>query len=155
MNTQIDELVQAVRRIASDLRPSILDHFGLAAALKWQAEEWERNTGISCMLDIIDPDVKLNLERRTAMFRVFQESLTNIARHAEADQVNVLLYPDHDEVVLKVSDDGHGISPEALLPGKSLGLLGMRERIREVAGDLDISGQPGQGTTVTIRVPLG
>jgi len=151
---QADELVQIVRRIASDLRPPILDDFGLAAALEWQAREWEQRTGITCLVELPPDEVKLDRDQRTAVFRVFQESLTNIARHAQAATVTVTLTLDEGQAVLMVRDDGRGISSEALRPGKSLGLMGMRERLREVAGDLTITGSPGHGTIVTICVPL-
>ena len=154
MRDQIDELVQTVRRVASDLRPPLLDDFGLVAALKWQVEEWERRTGIACQLDLALNEAKLDRERRTAVFRVFQESLTNVARHAQATQVVMTIREDHGQLVLTIHDNGRGIDAEALRPGKSLGLLGIRERMREVGGDVEISGAPNQGTMVMVRVPL-
>jgi signal transduction histidine kinase len=154
MTSQIDELVQTVRRIASDLRPPLLDDFGLMAALEWQARAWEKQTGILCNLTLPPEEVMLNREQRTAVFRVFQESLTNVARHSQATQVNVSAHKEGGQLVLKVQDNGLGITSEALLPGKSLGLLGMRERMREVSGDFDIQGVAGEGTTVTIRLAL-
>lgn len=158
VRNQADELVQAVRRVSSDLRPPVLDDFGLGAALEWQVHEWEKRTGITCLVDLPDQEAQLDRDRRTAMFRVFQESLTNIARHAHASTVTVKLAAESEggksQMVLTVQDDGVGIPEEALQPGKSLGLLGMRERMREVQGEADIAGLPGQGTTVTIRAPL-
>ena len=154
MHSQIDGLVQSVRRIASDLRPPLLDDFGLLAAMEWQAQEWEKHTGIPCIVESQLDEVNLDTARRTAMFRVFRESLTNIARHAHATHVTATLQQEGDFIVLTVHDDGQGIAAEALLPGKSLGLMGMHERIRDVSGNLEITGAPDQGTTVTIRVPL-
>ena len=154
MRSQIDHLVQTVRRIASDLRPPLLDDFGLIAALKWQAGEWEKRTGIMCQLNLPEQEVQLDAERRTAVFRVFQESLTNVARHAQATQVVTSVSEDAEQFTLIVRDNGRGIDAEALRPGKSLGLLGIRERMRDVSGNVEISGTPGQGTTVVIRVPI-
>ena len=112
--------------------------------------EAEANQYIPFALD----EVNLDTARRTAMFRVFRESLTNIARHAHATHVIATLQQEDDFIVLTVHDDGQGIAAEALLPGKSLGLMGMHERIRDVSGNLEITGAPDQGTTMTIRVPL-
>ena len=154
MRAQIDDLVQMVRRIASDLRPPLLDDFGLLAALEWQAREWEKRTGVACLLNRPSDEIKLDRDCRTAVFRVFQESLTNVARHAQATKVMVDVKDDGTQLVLTVRDNGRGIAAEALRPGKSLGLLGMRERMREVSGDLEIEGTPGSGTCVTVRVPI-
>ena len=130
-----------------------LDDLGLVAALEWQTRAWEHETNITFELVLPVEDIAVHPERSTAIFRVFQESLTNIARHAEATQVDVTLEADGGHLLLTIHDNGQGIDPEVLRPGKSLGLLGMRERIREVSGELDIVGGPGAGTTV-IRVPL-
>ena len=154
MNGQIDGLVQTVRRIASDLRPPLLDDFGLLAALEWEAHEWEKRTGLSCQFNAKSHEINLDRQRCTVVFRVFRESLTNIARHAQATQVVATLWQEGNQVILTVHDDGRGISAEALQPGKSLGLMGMRERMLEVSGDFEIATAPGQGTTVTIRVPV-
>ena len=154
MSDQVDKLVQMVRRVASDLRPPLLDDFGLVAALEWQAQEWEKQTGIQCDLTLLSQEVALDRERRTAVFRVFQESLTNIARHAHATQVDVNLQSDDKLLLLVIHDNGNGIAAETLRLGKSLGLMGMHERMREVNGELEIQGVPGEGTTVTIRLAL-
>lgn len=156
MSAQIDDMVKMVRRIASDLRPSILDDFGLVAAMEWQAQEWGQRTGITCRLDasLVPEDLQLGSECRTAMFRVFQESLTNVARHARATRVAATLQLDDDQLVLTVQDNGRGIDAALLINSKSLGLLGMRERVREVGGTFDIHSAPGQGTTVRVQVPL-
>jgi signal transduction histidine kinase len=151
---QIDELVQTSRRISYDLRPSMLDDFGLFAAIEWQAHDWERRTGITCKLDLGDVEVSLDSASRTAVFRAFQESLTNIARHAQATQVHVSAQVRDNHMLLSVRDNGCGISMDKASNGKSMGLLGMRERIREVAGDVDISGKVGEGTIVVFRVPI-
>jgi signal transduction histidine kinase len=155
MRAQIDSLVQNVRRISYDLRPSMLDDFGLLAAMEWQAHEWERRTGIACRLDFApEALVELDDRSRTAVFRAFQESLTNIARHAQATEAVVSIQLIDGLMLLMVQDNGQGIRPEAMQSNKSLGLVGMRERMREVGGDVEIASVAGQGVTVTLRVPL-
>lgn len=151
---QTDAMVRSVRRIASDLRPPLLDDLGLLAALEWQAREFQERTGITCHLEMPTQDWDLESDVRTAVFRVFQESLTNIARHAHATQVVASIQQEADQIVLHVQDNGHGISANVLQNGKSFGLLGMRERIQEVFGDFEITSAPGNGAKVTIRVPL-
>lgn len=155
MRAQIDALVQAVRRISYDLRPSMLDDFGLLAAMEWQALEWQRRTDITCRLVFV-PDLQVDLSdrSRTAVFRAFQESLTNIARHSHATEVVVTAELAAGQLVLTVKDNGKGIGEDALHSAKSLGLMGMRERMREVNGDVEITSVAGEGVTVTLRVPL-
>ncbi len=159
-NGQIDELaamidatVQTVRRIASDLRPAVLDDLGLIPALEWQAQEFQKRTGIPCRFSSFTDELELDRESSTAIFRVFQESLTNIARHAQATEVTAALERNERYLALQVRDNGRGINMNELNNLKSLGLIGMRERMRQVAGALDIQGAPGQGTTVLIRLP--
>lgn len=156
MRAQIDELVQNVRRIATDLRPSILDDFGLVAAMEWQAQEWGQRTGIECQMDasLMPADLEIDDGRRTALFRVFQEALTNVARHAHATHVLVTLSLADGRLVLSVQDDGRGMDVAGRPNGTSLGLAGMRERIREVGGDFAVASMPGRGTTVRVQVPL-
>lgn len=144
--------VQSVRRICSGLRPGILDDLGLTAAIEWQAKEFEARTGISCQISIPSEDLEVDGDRATAIFRIFQECLTNVMRHAEARSVCASLYQEDESVILVVKDDGKGFS-EAGVPG-SLGLLGMKERAEVCGGDLRISSSPGNGTTVNLRVPL-
>jgi signal transduction histidine kinase len=156
LRRQIDVLVQSVRRISYDLRPSMLDDFGLFATMEWQAQEWSERTGIPIQLDLPrGADMSLNDKTRTAVFRVFQESLTNIARHAHATRVDVATTVEDAFLALRVQDNGNGMRPEALQNSASLGLIGMRERMREVGGDVEISSVLGKGTTVVIRVPAG
>lgn len=150
----IDTLVQTVRQIATELRPAILDDFGLAAAIEWQSQEFEKRSGITCQVKTLVEDVPLDRDGATAIFRVFQETLTNVARHAQASRVEVTLDQRGDCLVLEVSDNGRGISTSRLSSAKSLGLAGMRERISLLSGELEIRSARGQGTTVRITVPL-
>jgi two-component system sensor histidine kinase UhpB len=154
MSAQIDATIHTVRRIATELRPGVLDSLGLAAAIEWQAAEFQERTGIRCEMKI---DVTEKIWERnfsTACFRIFQETLTNIIRHANATCVEVRLAQDDHELVLTVSDNGRGITETEIAHPRSIGLAGMKERATQVGGEVSFSGQPGQGTVVTLRVPL-
>ena len=150
----IDSTVQMVRRIAADLRPGILDNLGLVAAVEWQASEFQSRTGISCRVSSNLRDATLASESATAVFRIFQETLTNVARHAQATSVSVDLGEQAGRIILQVADNGRGIDLVEVTQSKSVGLLGMRERAAILGGDLVISGAPGQGTTVVLSVPV-
>jgi PAS domain S-box-containing protein len=149
----VDETVQNVRRISSELRPAILDDLGLFDALEWHAEEFQKRTGITCTIKAPRQRLELGPDLGIALFRICQESLTNVARHAGARAVRIGLGSTRDHVVLEVRDDGAGIPPSALTDAKSLGLLGMRERARAFGGDVVIHGAPGQGTVVRAKIP--
>jgi PAS domain S-box-containing protein len=148
----IKEGVQSVRRICSGLRPGILDDLGLAAAIEWQANEFASRTGISCKISIPSAELHLDGDRATAIFRIFQECLTNITRHAEAQSVSASLSTQDEDLLLVVQDDGKGFC-ESEAAG-SLGVLGMKERAKVCGGDLQLASSPGKGTTVTVRVPV-
>jgi PAS domain S-box-containing protein len=149
-----DAAVNTVRRIASELRPVALDDLGLAEAIEWQAGQFQARTGIVVMCDCQLENVKLRREHSTAVFRIFQEALTNVLRHARATRVDVALKREFGRLTLTVSDNGRGITEEERMGAQTLGLLGMRERANLVGGELDINGDEGKGTTVTVRVPV-
>ena len=149
----IDSAIQTVRKIASGLRPEILDEMGLVAAIDWQAKDFQKRTGIRTRVELPPEGIKLDLERSTTTFRIFQEILTNVARHAHATRVEVKFDITDAHMTLEVADNGVGI-PEAKLNGKSLGLLGIQERALHLNGDVAISGTSGQGTRVTVNIPL-
>ncbi len=149
----VDTTIQMVQRIATELRPGLLDHLGLVAAIEWQAQEFAERTEVDCELQLGDEDIVLERGLATAIFRIFQESLTNVARHAEATRVRVELEDNPDELVLVVLDDGKGITESQVSDPKSLGLIGMRERVRAWDGDVAFQNVPGRGTAVTVRVP--
>ena len=152
--TQVKETVNAVRRISAELRPSILDDLGLGAAMEWLAHDFACRTGIDCAVSV-PSNVSIAAERGTVVFRMCQEALTNVARHAGASHVSIDLMIDADErLVLEVSDNGRGITEEEIRRPDSLGLLGMRERAFLLGGVAEVKGTPGQGTTVTVRVPF-
>ena len=150
----VDDTVQMVRAIATQLRPGLLDDLGLVAAIDWQAEDFQKRSGISCVLTLPDNDPCVSRDQATALFRIFQEILTNVARHAQAAKVWIYLGEEQSAVVLEVEDNGVGISPAQMAERRSLGLLGMRERAAAFGGAVEIAGAPGHGTTVIVRMPL-
>jgi two-component system sensor histidine kinase UhpB len=151
----VDQTVQSVRRIAAELRPSMLDDLGLEAALEWAAEDFQARTGTPCSISLPEEDIAPDQEHATALFRIFQETLTNIARHAAATEVNARLSNQDGVLLLEVRDNGKGVKLEQLSAPTSLGILGMRERALLLGGDLTITGAPGQGTMVSARIPVG
>jgi signal transduction histidine kinase len=150
---RLDETIQSVRKIATELRPGILDDLGLVAAVEWAAEEFQARTGTKCRVSLPDGEIAMDPERATALFRIFQETLTNVARHANATEVNARLGTENGDLVLEVHDNGQGIDEKELLAGRSLGIMGMRERAWLLHGDFTIGSVPGQGTTVKVRIP--
>jgi PAS domain S-box-containing protein len=151
-----DNATQSVHRIISDLRPSVLDHLGVWAAIDWLAEQWQARTGVRCKVDIDDVvrGYTLGGERATSVFRIVQESLTNVARHAAATRVDVYARLDRTTLNLEIRDDGKGITQDQLLSLDSPGLLGMHERARRLGGELSVRGEPGAGTRVLLRLLL-
>jgi signal transduction histidine kinase len=149
----VDNTINVVRRIASELRPSILDDLGLVEAIEWQAQKFQAQTGIICQCDCALENVELGQDQSTAVFRILQEALTNILRHAQATRVDITVRTEDGQFVLTISDNGRGITEEEKSGRQSLGLLGMRERAHLVGGRIDINGK-GQGTVVIVRVPL-
>jgi PAS domain S-box-containing protein len=150
-----DGTINAVRRIASELRPSILDDLGLLEAIEWQTQQFEIRTGIQCRCDCALQTIPLGNQQSTAVFRIVQEALTNILRHAQATRVDVAMKKEDGAFVLTVTDNGRGITPAEMDRRESLGLLGMRERAHLIGGEVDIVGLTGTGTTLCVRVPLG
>lgn len=148
-----DATIATVQRIATGLRPGVLHDLGLVAALRWQAREFEARSGVSVQLALPDVDPRVDLARATAVFRIFQELLTNVARHAEARRVQVRLAEDGGWLVLDVEDDGRGMADPSAIGPSSLGLLGVRERARAFGGELVISSRPGHGTQARVSVP--
>jgi signal transduction histidine kinase len=144
-----------VRRIAHELRPAVLDDFGLLAALEWQLSEFQKRSGLTTEWRCAIDDLPLSNEAAIACFRIVQEALTNVARHAQASRVTVTLERDGEHVLLQVTDDGRGLPADRASTTSHLGLVGMRERADLLAAKLDIASAPGQGTTVTLRVPVG
>ncbi len=154
MSAGIDTTIQTVRRISTELRPGILDNLGLVAAIEWQASEFQTRTGIACVVSTTVSDTLWDQDFNTVFFRIFQETLTNIIRHANATRVDVHLAVETGCLVLTVRDNGRGITDEEIANTRSIGLIGMRERAALVGGDIELQGRPGHGTTVVVRIPL-
>jgi PAS domain S-box-containing protein len=149
----VKDTIQCVRRISSELRPSILDDLGLGAAVEWLAHDLQARTGIECTVEVPE-GLELSPELATPLFRVCQEALTNVTRHAQATRMTVTLDRSPTRISLVVRDNGRGITGEEIRRSGSLGLLGMKERVGMLGGTLEIEGHPGQGTTVAIRIPF-
>ena len=151
----VDGALDTTRRISRQLRPSVLDVLGLRAGIEWQLEEFQARTGIQSEL-VGDPDLSgLDDDASIAMFRILQEALTNVMRHARASTVIVTVEREHDAVLMEVTDDGRGFTPPDTPYHVSLGLLGMRERAAALGGATTLTSRPGAGTTVRVRLPLG
>jgi PAS domain S-box-containing protein len=150
----VDNMIVTLRRIASELRPRTLDDLGLPAALESQAQEFESRTGIRCSVTLPDEPLVLDVDTSVAIFRIFQESLTNVARHARASRVEARLKAENDQIVFQIFDNGRGFDPEEAKARKSLGIVGMQERAFILKGDLKIEGVHGAGSTVTLTIPF-
>jgi two-component system sensor histidine kinase UhpB len=154
MTEQTNTAITTVQKIATELRPVVLDSLGLFAAVEWQAADFEKRTGLACRATVPTAELALGHEQATAFFRILQESLTNVIRHAQATRVDVKLAVADGTLTLTVSDDGCGIAPEKLTDLHSIGLVGMRERALAINGRVDIHSAPDAGTTVKVRMPL-
>ncbi len=158
MNELVNSTIQSVQRISSELRPSVLDDLGLAAAIEWQAREFEKRSGLTCSVQLPIREIEAQPSQATALFRIFQETLTNIARHANASRVEVQLREMREQnmsttISLRVHDDGVGFDDQDIAINQSLGLMGMRERAALAGGMLDLEGGLGEGMTVTVTMP--
>lgn len=149
----IDSTIAMVQRIATELRPIVLDDLGLVAAIEWQAQDFQNRTGIICTFRSTTEDIELEREKATAMFRICQEALTNVARHAHATSVVICLEELTDYFKLEVKDNGWGIAEQKISDSQSLGLLGMRERAISFGGEISITGRAGEGTAIALRIP--
>jgi len=154
MEGLVNSTIDSVHRIISELRPILLDDLGLSAAIEWQAEEFERRTGIVCDMYVDCRDNLIGKDLATTLFRIFQETLTNITRHAEASKVMVRLTQDQKTICLDMADNGKGITRNQIDNSSSFGIIGMRERVNLMGGSLRITGKRNQGTRVTIVVPV-
>ncbi len=153
MTELADRCLKTLRRISSELRPDLLLHFGPSEAIEWQAEELRLQTGVRTRLDLSAGDLELSSTISTAIFRIVQAALENVARHAAADEVKISLRQRGSSIVLSIADDGKGFDPEKIA-APSFGLIAMRERARSLGGDLAIESRPKRGTTVTARLPI-
>ncbi len=149
----VDESIVKMREIIRELRPEILDHLGLKAAIEWQAQEFQTRTGVACQFNASGEDIALDLDRSTAVFRILQETLTNVARHAQATRVEIRLENQANQLMLQVRDNGRGITAGEISNQKSFGILGMRERALVFGGAVELRGEPGKGTVVRVWIP--
>ena len=154
MSEFTDGVIQRVRQISSDLRPGVLDDLGLVAAIEWQAQAFEERTGTQCLVRSKDADLELHRELSTTAFRIFQEALTNVARHAGAQRVDVNIVARDSELFIDIEDDGVGISAERATNPTSLGLLGLRERAQRLNGEVSVTPTQPHGTRVSLRLPI-
>ena len=150
----VDGTVQTVRKVSEDLRPGILDDFGLSAAIEWQAEEFQKRTGIECKAVSNQDEFDLSREQSTNLFRIVQEALTNVIRHAEASKVEIRFKQEQDVLLLEVQDNGKGIAEQSIADPKSFGLIGIKERARSLGGEVTITGLYHQGTRLTVKMPI-
>jgi PAS domain S-box-containing protein len=149
----VDQALATMHGIVRELRPEILDHLGLRAAIEWQLQEFQTRTQITCEFDC-NHEVDLDQERAIAVFRILQETLTNVARHSGATKVHILLSQQDHHLLLQVQDNGKGIDEQMLQESRTFGIMGMRERAHVFGGDVAINGTPGQGTVVSVQIPL-
>jgi signal transduction histidine kinase len=150
----VNQVIQTVRKISTELRPGILDELGVAAAIEWVAKDFQNRTGIGCTVTVRAVDKIADPVLATTIFRIVQEALTNVTRHARASQVKVRLEKRGDSLLLEVRDNGIGVMKERLYDSNSLGLIGIRERVLLLGGEAVISGKPGQGTRVRVTLPM-
>jgi signal transduction histidine kinase len=151
---RVEQAIQTLSAIVTDLRPEALDHLGLVAAIEWQAETFARRAGVRCRFTTTTDVIELDRGRATSLFRMFQEMLTNVARHANASRISVSLRHKADRLLLTVRDNGRGVSVQDTLAPQSWGLLGMRERAVLLGGTLEIASARHRGTAISISVPL-
>jgi signal transduction histidine kinase len=149
----VNDTIKSVQRISSDLRPGILDDLGLIPAMEWFCQEFEKRTGIKCHLNLGDFE-STNEKKNLALYRILQEATTNVMRHANAKNLYVKCIRGEDSVFLEIMDDGTGMKQEKIDSSKSLGLIGMRERIKQFDGRLDIKSTMHVGTTISVYVPI-
>jgi len=154
MQKLVDETINMIWTIITELRPQMLDDLGLVATLEWEAQQFESRTGVSCEFKSSAGDIQMDSKKSIALFRIYQEALTNVARHAHATVVKSVLRRENEMLVLEIKDNGYGISIDKKLKPESFGLIGMRERTLAIGGLLEINGIAGEGTTIIVRLPF-
>ncbi len=155
MSELIDTAVKTVQKKSAELRPGMLDDLGLPAAIEWQAHEFCERTGIKCYMNLdFSEDIELDQDISIAIYRIFQEALTNVFRHANATTIEISLYKKTENIILEVKDNGKGITKEQITNARSYGLTGIRERAHLLGGKVKIVGIPGKGTTLKVSIPL-
>jgi PAS domain S-box-containing protein len=150
----LDKTITSVQKITTKLRPGILDELGLVAAIEWQTQDFQERTGIKCDVNLIKEELSIEREKSTALFRIFQEALTNVARHANANRIKVDLMEFKNKLILEIIDNGKGITRNQITDPQSLGLLGMKERALIFGGTVEIKSTMKSGTSVKAEIPL-
>jgi signal transduction histidine kinase len=154
LSALVTTMIRSVKRVAIELRPGVLDELGLVKTLQSEAQEFEGHTGIRCRFETNLKSAKFNRVGSVALFRITQAALTNVARHAQASSAAMTLMKVHDDLVLRVQDNGKGIAEQSIHSPNSLGIIGMRERALALDGMLTLRGSKGKGVTLTVRIPL-
>jgi len=154
MNRHLDDAIQTVRKIIENLRPSILDHLGLLAAIDWKVEEFRQQTGMQCVLTVPENNIVMDESRNIAIFRIMQEALTNIALHTKATKVTLDVETGANSLMMKITDDGCGMTKAQMHKHGKYGILGMHERARHFGGEVTIVSNPGKGTTLVLNMHL-
>ena len=154
MNRQLDNAIQTVRKVISDLRPSILDHLGLLAAIDWKIDEFRQQTGMQCVLTVPENNIVMEENRDIAVFRIMQEALTNIALHSGASKVTLDIETDKNSLIMTITDNGRGITKTQMHQTGKYGILGMQERARHFGGAITIIGNPEKGSSLMLNMPL-
>jgi PAS domain S-box-containing protein len=154
MHMGVDHMIEVVQQISGELRLAQLDVLGLSAAVDWQSKDFSKRSGIKCTIVRLDEIKRLPDSHNTALFRILQEGLTNVARHSGATEVKISLEAQTDQTVLKINDNGRGITELEMNDHRSIGLIGMRERALLIGGDVAITARIGKGTNLTARIPL-
>jgi signal transduction histidine kinase len=150
----IDAMIDQIRSLATELRPGVLDNLGLGAAVEWAVQQFARRTGVRCTVDLPSEPIRLDADRSTDVFRIVQEALTNVARHADATELDVHLRVVPGALTLTIHDNGRGITTNQLEDARAFGLLGMRERAQLWGGEVEIRAAPEGGTSITVSIPL-
>lgn len=154
MLKRIDETIQSVKKICTELRPPVLDHFGITAAIEWYVYDFKKRTGINCDVSFEPGEINLDKDLSTTLFRICQEALTNVSRHAEASEVRLSLRFDGERVLFEIKDNGKGITEKQISKPESFGIMGIKERIKFFGGDVKIEGIKGKGTRMSVSIPL-
>jgi signal transduction histidine kinase len=154
LSALVTTMIRSVRRIANELRPGVLEELGLVKTLKSEAREFKKHTGIPCTFETNLGKAKFDRTGSVAIFRISQAAFTNIARHAHASRARITLVKRNNDLILTVNDNGKGITKKLVRSQKSLGIIGMRERALALDGTLTLRGSKGNGTTLTVRIPL-
>jgi PAS domain S-box-containing protein len=154
MYSIIDSVIEWVRKFSQELRPNVLDNVGIGAAVEWLADEFKKQSEISCQVNVFPPKLVMENKISTAVFRIIQEALTNVRRHSGATKVELFMEKKEEFLNIRVKDNGVGILEDQIHNSKSLGLMGIKERVRLLKGQFNVQGIPGAGTTVFIRIPL-